>query len=160
MTIQVREMQYSDVPGVYACLVQLFEESALPGQNINFSKGLSHLYALAETPTPTHKVFIALEDDKIIGIMKCFISSYWYSDDVRAVHEILYVIPEKRGGTAAIMLLGAFERWAAASNAIHCAMSAFLHEPEALAAFRRLMKNASYECIGALYKRDLTNVRR
>lgn len=159
MSISVREMQFADVPAVYACLVQLFEESALPGQNIDYSKGLKHLYSLVETPVPMHKLFVAVEQDKIIGVMKCFISSYWYSNDVRAVHEILYVIPEKRGGTAALMLLGAFERWATESGAVHCATSAFLNDPEALATFRRLMKNASYDCIGALYKRDLTHVR-
>lgn len=159
MSIVVRDMKFGDVPQVYDCLVKLFDESAIPGQNIDFQKGLAHLYALAETPVPMHKLFVAVEGDAVIGIMKCFLSTYWYSNDCRAVHEILYVIPEKRGGTAAIMLLGAFERWGAEAGAIHCATSAFLHDPEALATFRRLMKNASYDCIGALYKRDLTNVR-
>lgn len=156
--ISVRDMKFDDVPDVYKLLVALFDESAIPGQNIDFSKGVKHLYDLVETPG-LNKVFLAIDDGKIVGVMKCFLSSYWYSNDCRAVHEILYVIPEKRGGTAAIMLLGAFERWAMDAGAIHCTMSAYLNDPEALATFRRLMKNASYDCIGALYKRDLTNVR-
>lgn len=160
MTISVREMQYADVPAVYNCLVQLFDESALPGQNIDLRKGLAHLYDLADAPVADHRIFIAVEDEHIIGVLKCFLSAYWYSNDIRAVHDILYVIPEKRGTTAAMILLGAFERWGAEVGAIHCATSAFLHEPEAIAAFRRLMKNASYDCIGALYKRDLPNVRK
>lgn len=157
--ISVRDMKFDDVPDVYKLLVALFDESAMPQQNVDFSKGVKHLYDLVENPG-LNKVFIAIEDDTFIGVMKCFLSTYWYSNDCKAVHDILYVIPEKRGGTAAIMLLGAFERWAAESGAIFCTTSAFLHEPEALMTFRKLMKNASYDCIGAIYKRDVTNVRR
>jgi GNAT superfamily N-acetyltransferase len=136
-------------------MLELFQESAQPGQSVNHSKGLAHLYAHTDEPSSLREIFVAECDGVVVGLLKCFMSQYWYSDDKRAVHEIVFVVKEHRNTEAAALLFRAFELWGKQNGAIFCSASIFVPSEEARSSFHRLMKQLDYTSAGALYKKEL-----
>lgn len=153
--ITVRPMQHEDMIPVYDLLVALFMESAQPEQNLDTVKGLAHLQDHVDNPWDKRAIFVAANNTEIVGVLKCFISEYWYSNDKRAVHEILYVKPEERRGEYAAALFNQFEMWAKEAGAIHCSASIFVPSLDAQMAFSKLMTRLEYKHAGVLYKKEL-----
>ena len=56
--------------------------------------------------------FVAEKDNKIIGIFVGAINEHWFGHDKVSCDLALYVTPEERGGSAAMRLVKAYERWA------------------------------------------------
>lgn len=67
---------------------------------------------------PAGGAFVAESDGKIVGLLAGYLVEDFFGSAVIAGEHALYVLPEVRGGTAAVRLLGAFESWAKAHGAI------------------------------------------
>lgn len=63
-------------------------------------------------------VFVAESGGEIIGAIAGGIDAFWFGDTLHAFDFSFYVLPDKRGGSAAFRLLLAFEHWAKAKGAV------------------------------------------
>ena len=160
MTYTVREATSNDVPRLYDLMLEVFQESAQPGQSVNHAKGLDYLYHYLDNPHAWRTIFVAEQDGVVVGLLKCFVSQYWYSDDKRAVHEIVYVTKEHRNSDVAAKLFTTFEEWGRSNGAIFCSASIFVPSTDARSAFNALMRQLDYTNEGTLYKKDIADVRR
>lgn len=55
---------------------------------------------------------VAEDGDRLIGAMVGVMGMHFFSDVMYAADLAVYVVPEKRGSSAAVRLVQAFERWA------------------------------------------------
>ncbi len=67
---------------------------------------------IAALTKPTIACFVYEKDDSIIGMWAGYISSLWYSDDLKVYDTVLFVHPHHRKGPAAYRLIKASEEWA------------------------------------------------
>jgi len=68
-------------------------------------------------------VFVARDDDGVFGAIGGSLSPFWWNDAALIASEwFWYVLPEKRGGTAAVRLIDAFEREGSSRGASWVAM--------------------------------------
>ena len=56
--------------------------------------------------------FVAEEKGKVIGLFVGLVCEHWFGKDLLASDLALYVIPKRRGSTAAMRLVRAYEKWA------------------------------------------------
>ena len=65
-------------------------------------------------------VFVAEKAGAIIGGFAGGVAEFWFCDSLHAFDYGLFILPEHRGGSAAIRLLSAFEHWAKSMGAVWC----------------------------------------
>jgi GNAT superfamily N-acetyltransferase len=68
--------------------------------------------------SPDGFVMLAEADGVAVGVMAAFVSAHWMSDDLMASDFGLYMLPEHRGGTAAMRMARAYIAWARARGAL------------------------------------------
>lgn len=74
--------------------------------------------------TANATVFVADEAGSAIGMLVGILAPVWYAPSCKVATELAWwVEPEHRGGTAAIRLMQAFEKWAQDEHAVMCSMS-------------------------------------
>lgn len=62
--------------------------------------------------------FLLWKNGKCVGLFAGMAISHFFTDDVYASDLMFYVIPEQRKTRAALLLVRAFERWAAMRNCV------------------------------------------
>ena len=60
---------------------------------------------------------IAERNGKPVGMMAAYCAPHWCSDDLMVSDLLLYVLPEHRGGFAAVLLVEDFKAWVVATGA-------------------------------------------
>jgi GNAT superfamily N-acetyltransferase len=79
---------------------------------------------------------VALRGETIIGMLFGYVAESWFGPDLVAGDFTFYVLPERRGGRAALLLIDAFERWAKAAGATECVLGvSTMINPERTARF-------------------------
>jgi len=68
------------------------------------------------TTMPTFVVFLAEKDGKLIGFIAGMVQRYFFSLRERVTDMGFYVLPDHRGTSAAIRLIGALENWTKEMN--------------------------------------------
>jgi len=67
---------------------------------------------------PSVAIFIATEENKIVGFLAGIKSPYFFSNKMRVCDIGFYVVPKHRGSRAAIRLLAKLEDWAKENNIV------------------------------------------
>lgn len=96
------------------------------------------------------------EDDGLIGMVTAILGEYSFSYDQRAVCDMLFVVPERRGAVAAKRLVLEFVDWAKSLKANEAIMgiSTGVH-PERTG---KLFEKLGFELIGHSYRMELNYV--
>ena len=68
--------------------------------------------------SPDGFVMLAEQGGKIFGVMAAFVSEHWMSEDRMSSDFGLFILPEHRGGTAAMRMARAYIEWARSRGAI------------------------------------------
>lgn len=113
--MQVRSLTPDDVEGLITIGHDLHQEGLFKTIRYSEDKLRSLASAVFENPE-TYRVLIAERDNQAVGFMVGYVSEYWFSDETFAADLILYVTPQHRGGSAALRMLLAFEKWATAQG--------------------------------------------
>lgn len=98
-------------------------------------------------------VFLAVLGEEIVGMFVGMIHEHYFSSELTASDLALYVVPEHRGGSAAVRLIKAFEGWAFAHEARCMTLSSNtkVDTEKAMALFGKM----GYEyCGGVTYKEN------
>ena len=90
-------------------------------------------------------LFVAVEDERIVGAIAGQILTQWYDSTPVAAELGWWVEPELRGRPSAIGLLRAFERWGAERGAVGVVLSDLLVAGEAPAG--ELFERLGYEVV-------------
>ena len=83
---------------------------------------------------------VAVKDGRIIGLMAGSLVQPAFSRDLMACDFLLYILPQHRGGTAAIRLVNAYVRWARQGRAkmITVGITAGIDNDAAIAFYRAM----------------------
>jgi GNAT superfamily N-acetyltransferase len=118
MPVSVRRATEEDIPEVLAMGAALHAESPRYSA-LTYNPAKVEFLARHVIADPEGGALVAEKDGKIIGMMAGFVAPHWFSDDLIASDYTFYVKPEhRRKGRAALMLVRAFEEWAAAHGAV------------------------------------------
>ena len=98
-------------------------------------------------------VFVAERAGHIIGGFAGGISEFWFCTSLHAFDFGLFILPEHRGGSAAIRLLAAFEHWAKDSGAVWCdvGITTGVHLEQST----RLYEKLGYNQSGILFRKEV-----
>lgn len=96
---------------------------------------------------PGNFLIILAEDEKYpVGMMAAIAGPYSFSSRLRAASDLLFVIPERRGGTAAMRLVRRFKEWAGSVGADSATLSVATGvSPERTGRFFKVMGFGSME---------------
>lgn len=97
--------------------------------------------------------FLILEtsDGEIIGFLAGYLAEYDFADDYFADEWHFYIVPEYRGGIAAIKMLKAYENWCREKNAREMYFTWFGHFSDAHDAPDSIFARLGFEKTGATY---------
>lgn len=98
-------------------------------------------------------VAIARRDASPIGFVNGVIGSYAFSADLRGCCDMLYVVPERRGGPAGMRLLRGFRDWAArhGAGAVYLGLSTGIAPDRSAALVQRL----GYTPLGQTFRQEI-----
>ena len=101
-------------------------------------------------------VFFALEDNKTVGIGAFMCHPHYWCDVMIASDLMVYVIPERRGSTAAYRLIKAYEKWAVEFGAseITLGISSGINVERTSKFYQTL----GFECEAVMFKKERANV--
>lgn len=103
----VREAVPEDIPALVELGRRMREESLVPYPAIDEEVLRERLFVL-----PGYVVHVCEQDGFVIGMLASQCSTYIFSRGTYAYHDIFYVMPERRGSWAAVLLIKAFLKWA------------------------------------------------
>lgn len=109
--IKVREMQAADVDALVDMAQAMHAESPRYRDATFCEAKTRHLMEYLATG-PEGGGFVALADGAITGMIGGMATEYLFSTDKFVCDAGLYVVPERRGSSAAVRLIKAFESWA------------------------------------------------
>ena len=105
----IRQMMESDIQEVVELAAVMFAEST-NYRALEFSP--ERVREMALMVIQNGFAMVAVQDGKIIGLMAGSLVQPAFSKDLMACDFLLYVLPEHRGGTAAVKLVAAYVQWA------------------------------------------------
>jgi len=145
--MSVREATADDIPALIQMGLSMREESPRFRRfTPDFKQQEAVLLALIQSP----------EGLVLIGDGAMFVghinTPLWYSDRV-ACEELLFVMPEKRGGPAAFRMIRWFERWAKGRGAVevNTGITVAHHVDET----SRLYRKMGYADAGVTFRKEL-----
>jgi GNAT superfamily N-acetyltransferase len=97
--------------------------------------------------------FVAYEGDDLVGMAAAMTGEHFFSRTRFGADYIVYVLPEHRGGTAAVRLVRALERWAASKGATEMLLGVSVGSDDERTA--RLYERLGYRRSGISLVRDL-----
>ena len=95
----------------------MYEESYLEEKGVEFNEDKVIQYFNFAIKKPDGFAIIAEDDDRPIGFLISDIGEYAVGKQKIAKNLELYVVPEKRGGKAGLMMMRNFIKWAEMNNA-------------------------------------------
>jgi len=98
-------------------------------------------------------VFVAERGGNIIGGFAGAVAEFWFNTAIHAFDFGLFILPEHRGGSAAIRLLAAFEHWAKEMGAMWCdiGITTGVHTEQT----SRLYTKLGYNQSGVLFRKEV-----
>jgi GNAT superfamily N-acetyltransferase len=119
--IQIRDATSDDLDVFVSLGARMYEECTVSYPPVEEE----HIRKYLDVAVTMPNVFLNLiaEDDGPIGILTAVAGPYSFSPKLRTSSDILFVLPEKRGGRAAILLVGRFNEWADSIGAVNSTMS-------------------------------------
>ena len=105
----IRPMTGDDVDEVVELAAVMYRESA-NYRRMEFSP--ERVREMAGMVMQSGFAMVAIKDGRMIGLMAGSLVQPVFSRDLMACDFLLYVLPQHRGGTAAIRLVNAYVQWA------------------------------------------------
>ncbi len=101
-------------------------------------------------------VFVAEKAGSVVGAIAGGVDDFWFADASHAYELGLFVLPDHRGGSAAIRLLAAFEHWAKGRGAtwIDLGITTGVHAEKTAGLYKKL----GYAESGKLFRKGVENV--
>jgi len=105
----IRPMTGDDIDEVVELAAVMYQESA-NYRRMGFSP--ERVREMAAMVVQNGFAMVAVKDGRMIGLMAGSLIQPVFSRDLMACDFLLYVLPQHRGGTAAIRLVNAYMEWA------------------------------------------------
>lgn len=149
----VRAATRSDLPDLVAWGKLMHEESDY--RTMPFDKEQIEKLAEMVFTCPSQFCAFMIEGE---GFFVGQISESFFSKQKIAYDILLFVLPEKRGGSAAVKLIKAYEEWAQDNEAAYAQLGVTtgIDEHRTLCFYKRM----GYNQFGTLVKKELPHVRR
>lgn len=107
----IREMSQGDVEYSVRLAKDMHHESWFSHYDFDINKA-RQLWDRKVAQPDNYCLFVAEEDGAVIGVFAGIAFEHFFGNDKVASDLILYVDPDRRGGTAAPRLIKAYEQWA------------------------------------------------
>lgn len=104
---QLRLIEEADIPEVLAAGREHIASSNYAPMGFDDEKAAGFIRRLMSVGLAA----VAVDDGKIVGGILGDVVEPWYSKNRMGIEHVLYVLPEYRGGRAALMLVKAWVRW-------------------------------------------------
>lgn len=110
--MSIRAARIDDLPDVLALAIEMHHESRSSVLSFDDEKTIEMLAWCVDSPDG---LLLVAEDDhgEIIGAFAAYCAEQWFSTDKVSSDFGLFVKPSRRGGRAAIKMLGLYSEWAA-----------------------------------------------
>lgn len=141
-------------PELFGVVNELAKAMASEGSFKDSSWNAAKLEALLSSPD-AYCALVKSEEGYYGGIIG-IVTQQFFGDDLIACDLGLFILPHKRGGTAAPRLIQEFERWAKAKGAkeVHMSQSTGVEVDRT----RRLYESMGYTVVGFCSKKEIRNV--
>jgi hypothetical protein len=141
----VRPATCDDVAAIIA-IGRVMHAESLHYSRYPYDERKLHRLALGMLEDPNSILLVAEQDEIVVGVLAGFVSAFYFSSARSAADLILYVLPEHRGSSAFIRLVGKFETAAIArrANEVVIAVSAEIDAEKTIGMLERL----GYQNIG------------
>ena len=114
---RIRRAAEGDIPALVGMGRAMHDESPHYA-SLAFSEAkVEQLIRWMLSASETQCALVAEESGRIVGMLGGFVSEYFFGHDLVASDYVFYVRPENRGGSSAVRLLRAFEKWAISAGA-------------------------------------------
>lgn len=102
---------------------------------------------------PSYFGVICENKDKIIGMMVCYVTPFYFGNDLIAQDMVLYVDKTRRGGVGALRMIEQYVAWAIEKGCKEIQLGQTVDiDPVAV---DRLYVRAGFRMIGQIYKRSV-----
>lgn len=145
--MRIRLAEAADLEAVFAVCQRFHEESRFNRYPLNPEKVRGAILEAIGAPMASC-VLLAEHDAKgVVGMLAGFVATPRFTDVLVAQDHGFYVLPEHRGGSAALKLMIAFRRWAENRKAVEMSINQNVDIDQAR--FNRFMRHLGFACCGA-----------
>lgn len=110
--LKIRPLQAEDKTAVFHMATAMYAESPrFNVRTLSYVKTEKVIDFFISNPS-TGRAFVAEYDGVLIGMIGGVIVEHFFSEDTYATDLVVYVKPDRRGSSAAVRLIKAFEQWA------------------------------------------------
>ena len=150
--MEIRSLEWADIPAVVDLAKQMHAESAFSRFEFDDSKMAAQLTMPLTHPNQQF-CHVAVSDGEIVGALFGYVSEFIFGPQLIASDYGWYVLPKARGTSAGVRLLKNFQRWAKDQGASEVSMgvSTDVHKDKT----GKLFKKLGYKHVGGLYKLGL-----
>jgi len=117
----IRDATLEDIDDLIALGEAMRAESLEPYPPID--REIARAYVAAAVQRPATFLLALAETDRPIGMITAVAGPYCFSPVLRAASDLLFVLPEYRGGMTAMKLIARFQEWTADIGAVSATMS-------------------------------------
>ena len=148
MMIEIRPIAPSDIDD-FVGLTELHARELAPHLDYKPREVIRSFSRAIETNRPA--VFVAVQDDKLIGYIAAELCGYWWTTGAFAVLSVIYVRPDARGTRAAAKLIEQFLAWGDQLQVSeYFVYQSTGHRPDR---FARLFEKFGFEITGSALRR-------
>lgn len=147
--MKIRFAEASDLDAVFAVCRRFHEESRFGRYPLNVEKARAAILEAVSVPKASCVLIAEHATDGVIGMLAGFVATPRFADVLIAQDHGFYVLPEHRGGSAAIKLMIAFRRWAENRRAVEMCINQNVDIDQAR--FNRFMRHLGFQCCGSNY---------
>jgi hypothetical protein len=146
----IREATLDDILDSVSIGKRFVEDSYYSNMTMNIEKMAEHAWRAIESEVWLY--LVAIEDGKQIGFFTASLDTSMFSDSIIAIQDLMYIIPEKRKGMAAVRFLKEFEKWAVDSGAdnLYFGITAQVDER-----FHKLAERLGFDYLGPQFGKKL-----
>ncbi len=136
--MKIRTMKKCDIPLLVGHGKRMHEESDF--KNLDYSEDKCAKLCIEILKNSKYLCVIAEDEGTFYGFFIGYITDYYFGNDWIAEDFLLYVIPNRRGTSAAKWLIGYFEAWATVNGASYTCLGCTtgLNEKKTVGFYERL----------------------
>lgn len=148
--ITVRPARHADISGAVDMAFDMAQETDFKELGFSYDKVLALGHSMVDEAGRC--LFLAESDGKLVGIMGGYIAEHFFSDDLLAYDQIIYVAPEFRHTRAALLLMDSFMKWAE-SKSVRTVLVSTSSGSEHAEKAGRFLRHYGLKKIGEVFRR-------
>jgi GNAT superfamily N-acetyltransferase len=145
--MKIRLAEAADTDAVLAVARRFHEESRFAAYPFNAGKTRESIAQTIANPSSTCILLAEPRAGCIAGFLAAFVAAPRFTDVLVAQDHGFYVLPEFRGGSAAMKLMIAFRRWAENRKVAEICVNQNVDIDQAR--FNRFMRHLGFACCGS-----------